>query len=339
MSQILGSIYQFTKTDKLIFICFLVIFPLLMLKSDEDPVTYFDTVSIIILTINSVILVYIIIFVLFKKYVASGRLKTLAISIFLLLLAITLLDCLIYYIGFRNEPIYEKITLVTYAQLMIFHVILGGLLLGIIMFRKNIKSQILLLKADSVQKSNNLMLLKAQMDPHFLFNNLNTLDALMDIDVKKAKIYVNRLAKLYQYLLVNKDEETVDLKEELNFAKDYSYLIIERFGQNYQFNFAFENDKIKNKLLLPGSIQTLFENIVKHNTATEKKPVVVDIIITEHEIEIKNNIQIKHNSEPSYGIGLENLRARYRLLSDKNIEIKIDDNYTVRLPLLDQLNP
>lgn len=339
MNELSTALYEFTKTDKIIFLIFLVAFPGLMLFTSDDSYSVKEFAGLLLMTINSAILVYLVVFMLLKKYLPSKNYLSILTGSLIIMALIVFIEISVYYIFYQNEKDFETPTIITFFELAIMHLLLSGILLGLLMFKKNIDSQILLLKAESLQKANELQVLKAQIDPHFLFNNLNTLDALVDTDVEKAKTYIHRLAQLYQYLLANKDEETVTLATELRFAKDYCYLLKERFGDSYQFNFNGENEKTTHQLIPPGAIQTLFENIVKHNTASFRNPVIVDILIGKDFIQVKNNIQSKKQPTKSYGIGLSNLQTRYRLLSQQNIELEIGDHYTVTLPLLNKLNP
>lgn len=338
MKKQLAAIYQFSKNDLSIYLIFLVGFSGLMGVSSEEGFNLTDFGVMLWFTATSIIIVHITVFVILNKYILERRFLSILGWLFLLTLLFSLLDAALQYMTENYKSDYEELTFITFLGFYLLRLIISGTLLSILMVRQNIKSQFLLLKAENAHKSSELKMLKTQIDPHFLFNNLNTLDALVDTDVKKAKTFIHRLANLYQYLLANRNEEIITLKEELKFAKDYCYLIEERFGTRYQFTFAFETEKTIHKLLPPGAVQTVFENVVKHNTGSFKKPIITEVLVTKDTVIIKNNIRVNRNPVQSYGVGLSNLKARYELLSSKNIKVKKERDYQITLPLLDQLN-
>ncbi|MEM1122691.1 MAG: histidine kinase, partial [Bacteroidota bacterium] len=125
------------------------------------------------------------------------------------------------------EGVYYGLTLVTES-----FTIPGLFILG----KKLYEAQTTFLKIEKEKKESELLRLNAQIDPHFLFNNLNTIDSLIDTNPTGAKTYLNKLARLYRYLIATKDQEVVELEEELTFAQNYIYLIQSRFGNAYQFH-------------------------------------------------------------------------------------------------------
>jgi sensor histidine kinase YesM len=144
-----------------------------------------------------------------------------------------------------------------------------GFPIGLLLIKKFYEGQTLLAKTQQQQKENELKLLRSQIDPHFLFNNLNTLDSLIDSDSEKAKEYINRLSLIYRYLIQTKDSEVMELSKEIQFAENYMFLIKTRFGDDYDF----EIDKkinTRDKFIPTGAIQTLLENVVKHNKPKNK---------------------------------------------------------------------
>lgn len=207
-----------------------------------------------------------------------------------------------------------------------------GLPLGIIITKKFYESQIQITKIEQQQKENELKLLRSQINPHFLFNNLNTLDSLIDSDSEKAKEYINRLSLIYRYLIQTKDAEVMELSKEIQFADNYIFLIETRFGNDYQFSINNEVD-LNNKFIPTGALQALLENVVKHNKAN-KKQIKTTITIKEDWLSVSN---IKSNSpvSESLGTGLQNLQIRYELLSDKKVDVKNADNrYLISIPII-----
>lgn len=176
--------------------------------------------------------------------------------------------------------------------------------------------------------------LKNQINPHFLFNSLNTLSAIIPQDADKAVDFVHKLSNTYRYLLKMKERELVLLDEELEFARAYIFLIKSRYGDNLQIH--VEDHVVTRSLLLPPlSLQMLLENCIKHNVISKDKPLKVDIVIKNNHISVINNLQPKQMLEPSTGLGLDNIRKRYEVLSDKTISIvQSKHGFEVTLPLL-----
>lgn len=213
-----------------------------------------------------------------------------------------------------------------------------GIFATFLLGKKLYDAQVHLGEVEKEKKESELLLLKSQIDPHFLFNNLNTIDSLIDSNPKAAKIYLNKLSTLYRYLISNKDFEVVPLDDELEFAKNYMYLIESRFGDAYLFEIKNNLENTDDFLIPPGALQTLLENIVKHNHGNSSLPIKTNINITEDFISISNNINAKKKFVDSTGIGLTNLKARYRLLTDTVIEIQSDENFIIKLPTLKQVS-
>ena len=174
--------------------------------------------------------------------------------------------------------------------------------------------------------------LKSQLDPHFLFNSLNTLQSLITLDTAKAEIYIQELSSVLRYTLQNK--EVLSLEDELKCVHAYCEMMQIRYGENLKFEFKID-DKYNCYNVLPLSIQSLIENSVKHNVISAKQPLVVTIMTEDDSISISNTIQPKATAEESNGIGLVNLSERYRLKWNKNIEITNDGKiFCVKLPLI-----
>lgn len=227
------------------------------------------------------------------------------------------------------NAMYQGLVLVTES-----FTIPGLFLLG----KKLYEAQLNFIQLEKEKKESELLRLSSQIDPHFLFNNLNTIDSLIDTNPVAAKTYLNKLAQLYRYLISTKDQEVVELEEEIEFAQNYIYLIQSRFGNAFQFEV---NTIGMNKELIfipPGALQTLLENIVKHNQPRPNQPVKSSISLKENTIEVRNNLSIKTENVDSTGTGLANLKARYKLLVDKEINITTNDYFTVALPLIKQVD-
>ncbi|WP_405294566.1 sensor histidine kinase [Algibacter sp. Ld11] len=194
------------------------------------------------------------------------------------------------------------------------------------------------LKIEKQQKENELKLLRSQIDPHFLFNNLNTLDALIDSDTNKAKEYINRLSLIYRYLIKTKDAEVMELAEEIQLAENYMFLIKTRFENDYDFKIE-KPTSINDKFVPTGALQTLLENVVKHNKPRNGNAIKTIISIDENMLIVSNT---KSNLKPeneSFGTGLENLKMRYKFLSDKIVKIENTDTmFKISIPIINLVN-
>ncbi len=212
-----------------------------------------------------------------------------------------------------------------------------GILLSVLAMKKFYTSQQDILNLEKANAESNLKVLSNQIAPHFLFNNLNVLQSLIQSNPNQATEFVKHLSAIYRYLIKHKDEEVVNLQEELNFANDYIYLLNQRFGKAYVFETVINNEIALTKLVPSCCLQVLLENIVKHNQGNEQNPLVTSIVIDENEIIIQNEIKPKINHNDFSGTGLQNLNERYQLLSNQSIFIEKSESFKVVLPLINQL--
>lgn len=186
------------------------------------------------------------------------------------------------------------------------------------------------------QKQKELEVLKQQIDPHFIFNSFNTLAYLIEEDSGKAKEFSNRLAKVYRYLIFNSSKNLVSLDDELGFAKDYAYLQQIRHSNEVQISFTgFANTD--RAFLVPVSIQLLLENAIKHNSFSEKAPLLVSVRYNQNFVLVENKLTTDRHKAPSSKIGLANLRDRCSLILGKEPVVeKTEDTFRVLLPVLHQ---
>jgi len=176
--------------------------------------------------------------------------------------------------------------------------------------------------------------LKDQLNPHFLFNSLNALSNLVYEDPDRSAAFIQKLSKIYRYVLDVQNEELVELEKEISFAKNYLELQKIRFEDSLEFKIELE--KTVEVYLPPLSLQLLLENAIKHNIASQENPLFVHILQKGEELWVSNTFQPKSSKEESSkGIGLENIRLRYKHLCKQNIKITVTENeYLVQLPLL-----
>ncbi len=178
--------------------------------------------------------------------------------------------------------------------------------------------------------------LKAQVNPHFLFNSLNVLSSLIFIDQAKASKFVRQLSKVYRYVLEHKDRDTISIGEELPFIESYIFLLKTRFDQNLVVALDIP-DRAKARHVAPMVIQLLLENAIKHNIVSKAKPLSVEISVADDSLVIQNNLQRKSSTEISSQVGLNNIRKRYEYLTNRKVLVTEDANhFRVTIPLLDK---
>jgi len=175
--------------------------------------------------------------------------------------------------------------------------------------------------------------LKNQVNPHFLFNSLNTLSSLVISEAKDAGLFVDKLSQIYRYILENSSKIKVPLKDELAFIEGYFYLHEIRSKGKILLNIDIKDD---NKYeILPVSLQSLIENAIKHNMATLEKPLKIAIYIEGQNIVVRNNLQEMATQVVSTKIGIKNLSERVRLITGNEIIIEeTDSDFIVKVPLL-----
>lgn len=176
--------------------------------------------------------------------------------------------------------------------------------------------------------------LKSQINPHFLFNSLNTLSTLILIDTKKADQFTSQLSNIYRYVLDNQDEDLVPVQKELDFAKDYIELQSIRFSNNFTISFQeFKGDS--NSMIIPMSLQLLLENVFKHNIISQKNKVAISISFEDNYIVVRNNKTTGKEIRVSHSVGLSNIFNRYEAVCDEQCIIEDTANsFTVKLPLV-----
>ena len=175
--------------------------------------------------------------------------------------------------------------------------------------------------------------LKNQVNPHFLFNSLNTLSSLVSTQPEIAEKFISRLSSIYRYILENSSKDRIPLELELSFVRDYFFLHKIRDEEKIELEIQV-SDPGKFEIL-PISLQGLIENAIKHNKATREEPLKIVIFIEGQEIVVKNNLQKMASQVRSTGIGLKNLAERVKLITGRDLFIEETNIYfLVRIPLL-----
>ncbi|WP_338225324.1 sensor histidine kinase [Algoriphagus confluentis] len=210
-------------------------------------------------------------------------------------------------------------------------IVYGGFYLTFLLFKENKKHNQKISSYKLAVSESRFAQLKQQLNPHFLFNNLNILDQLIEENPKTASSFLHNFSELYRYALDKSTTNLVDWQEELEFAKNYHRLIKEKYGSAYQLNLSLEHPKGK---IPPLTLQLLIENAVLHNFGTEENPVFIELYIGKN-IRVSNNQIPFKNPKHKGGRGLQNLKEQIQMLSVETIVIQqTNENFSVTLPLI-----
>ncbi|RRB07933.1 hypothetical protein EHT25_05465 [Larkinella rosea] len=178
--------------------------------------------------------------------------------------------------------------------------------------------------------------LKSQVNPHFLFNSLNSLSSLIADEPARAEEFVDEMSKVYRYLLQTNEGELTTLATELTFIQSYFHLLKTRYGSGITLEVSVAEPYLSYQLP-PLTLQMLVENAVKHNVIHANKPLLIEIKTTQvGRLLVRNNLQQKTGRVASNQVGLTNIMAKYRLLAQSDPIVTSDSSYfTVALPLLE----
>jgi hypothetical protein len=175
--------------------------------------------------------------------------------------------------------------------------------------------------------------LKNQIDPHFMFNSLNSLSYLIDADPARARQFTEHLAEVFRYILMQKEHTLVMVDDELAFVGHYVTLLQLRFGSALEI--MQHIPEAASALIPPISIFVALENAVKHNEISMQVPLRINMTVNEEALIIQNRLQPKRSLQPSSGIGLKNLDERFFIITGKRITVENDGkHFTVRMPLM-----
>ena len=262
----------------------------------------------------------------------------------LMILTFWLLTLVFLYSLFRG---YEKIPFWDYSfnetafiwsciGLGIANVFLTFLMEGVARYEKWKESMEETEKLSKAYNQSRLLGLKSQVNPHFLFNSLNSLSSLISEDGAAAEKFLDEMSKVYRYMLRNEDDQMVTLETELKFVESYFFLLKARYGDALQLvSDIQERDKLK--CLLPLTLQVIIENAFSQNTVSKRAPLKISIRSKDIGVlEIKNNVQPKTvTEEMNYEAGLDNLVNKYHLLVQLPVRI-VDspDERCIQVPLI-----
>lgn len=224
-----------------------------------------------------------------------------------------------------------------------FIVLLAGLVLCILYtvyrYRLNQHRKLMALqtKATALEKEKALALyesLKQQLNPHFLFNSLSSLNGLIRKDSEAASAFLDKLSKIYRYILKSRDTETVRVSEDLKLAQTYIQLQQTRFGSGLQLDVSLSEEAL-NKRIASVTIQNLVENAIKHNVIDAETPLCIFVSDEGDFLVVQNNLQKKLFVESSNKQGLQSLNTLCRYLTGCSLEIEeTGKTFTVKIPLV-----
>lgn len=177
-------------------------------------------------------------------------------------------------------------------------------------------------------------LLKQQVNPHFLFNSLNTLKYMVESNDKHTVDFILKLSDFYRYTLESRKLDLIRLSEELDILNAYVFLLKARFEDGIDLSITV-NEAHHASLIPPFTLQLLVENCIKHNVVSLEHPLQIRIYSGGEYIVVENRVQLKRTPESSMGMGLENINQRYIHLLDKKIEIRASETlFTIKLPVI-----
>ncbi|WP_026811105.1 sensor histidine kinase [Arenibacter latericius] len=307
----------------------------------EEINAYIFTPESAFATLVSVSVLFIIILFFIKNWQRSDvfemkkMLKIFGASLLTFLITMQIIGFLIAFSFDNIERNFNQKTLIltTFSNLL-NGFIYGSFFLAYYYYHQNLIKQKKLIKYNQAISENKINQLKTQLNPHFLFNNLNVLDQLIDEDKDKASYFLNEFADIYRYVLQASDKTFVTIMEELIFAQHYFKLIQHKYGDAYQLVIESQNS---DGYIVPLSLQLLIENAVQHNLGTAENPVIIKIN-TNKSIHVTNNYITKRNAKSTSGRALNNLKEQYKLLTSNPIEIqKTDSTFSVIIPIIHTL--
>ncbi|MBV8253403.1 MAG: histidine kinase [Chitinophaga sp.] len=237
-------------------------------------------------------------------------------------------------------------------QLILTHINFGpvmlmvevrGLLINLICYmflhllQQNYENRYVTMQLEQMKNDNlaaQFELLKQQVNPHFLFNSLNTLKAMVESGEKEAVDFILKLSNFYRYTLESRKQDLIQVKEEMEIVRAFLYLQHARFEGGFTFTDQLDDATLKT-LIPPFTLQLLIENCLKHNIVSLEKPLHIRLYAEGQTIVLENPIQLKSGEHYSMGVGLENIHLRYQHLLDKQVAVSDDANiFQIKLPFI-----
>ncbi len=257
--------------------------------------------------------------------------QSFSLSLILFVCIMTLLQFLID-LAVHRPDLWQQ-----YLRISLTYVLVHSLIAGFDLLWLGLKNQqyqqLELLKIEQQQQHYKLKLLQQQLDPHFLFNNLNVLSVLIHKNAVQAEQFLEQFADIYRYQLQHGGKSLVTLTEELKFAYHYLALLQQRFPNSFHLHNTVDPVEAAQLQLIPCSLQLLLENVVKHNQASANKPLVIVIEVQPAQLVVRHVLRPKSFAQPGTGTGLANLTERCQVLLGCPLEILQNEQFIVRVPL------
>ncbi|PZF71909.1 sensor histidine kinase [Taibaiella soli] len=237
-------------------------------------------------------------------------------------------------------------------QLILSHINFGpvmlmievrGILINLIFYmflhllQQNVETRQVAMELEQIRNDNisaQYELLKQQVNPHFLFNSLNTLKAMVDSGDEAAGDFILKLSNFYRYTLESRKHDLIHVSEEMDILNAYLFLQKARFDGGFIFESMLDQETLAT-LIPPFTLQLLIENCIKHNVVSLQKPLQIRVYRADDRIVVENKVQPKYGDHESTGVGLKNIDLRYSHLLEQHIEIINDQTiFQVKLPLI-----
>ncbi len=217
------------------------------------------------------------------------------------------------------------------------YIIFCALFYQFLYFNKTRAAEQKAFKAEIGKQTEKYESLRRQLSPHFLFNNINVLTALIEENPKKAVHFSESLGNIYRHFLRQENEDVVSLQSALSFSKDYLELLKYRYEEGFQYVLPETVDT--NYYIIPLALQQVIENTIKHNEVSKENPLLITIGIEDDYLIVQNTKQLKAAIETTKKTGIENIKKRYAFLTEKNVLVEDSTtSFTIRLPLLNMEN-
>jgi sensor histidine kinase YesM len=263
---------------------------------------------------------------------------TMAIALFLLMSAVLLSVLFRGYewVGFLGYEFKEADFRKAFISLGIMNVFLTFLNEGIAKFERY---RITVTETEQLKKEymqSQLLGLKSQVNPHFLFNSLNNLSSLISEDAGRAEEFLDQMSRVYRYLLRHNEEHLITLETEVNFIESYFYLLKSRHGEGLFLSIMVHPDDAQQLMLPPLTLQIIFENIIHHNTIDKDDPLTIAIDVKRAWLEIRHSVHEKFITDADFDeTGLENIINKFRLLCQQEVRMETKEKERIiRLPLI-----
>lgn len=224
-----------------------------------------------------------------------------------------------------------------YLRVGLMYLLVHSLVAGSYLFWRGLQwqqtQQLLLLGTEQKLQQYKLQLLQQQLDPHFLFNNLNVLSVLIHKNADQAEQFLESFAEIYRYQLQQSSKPLVVLQEELQFGEQYMILLAQRFPNSYPLHQTISAEQAAQYSVVPCALQLLLENAVKHNSASPTSPLNIEVALQHGYLVVRHELRLKAFAQPGTGSGLSNLMARCLAQTGKPILIEQNHEFTVKVPL------